>query len=240
MADKYFKISKNNLPPVNIDYSTYDIRMRIVSQDQNRSSFWSPVYTVNAPTFSIIPNTQYSVIVSSTTPKTVKIIWQDQNGFDEYDVFAAMSYVNFTTKEHKSGEIFATLAHNGTFPVTPASGDYIYTFGIDTTFQELNGLRNVYSYASGSLSINCSTSVSTYFPAVSISGGLAGAVLIGNKKNAEINDAWTYMATTSAKSYEFVVPANIRVLKIRVQRCSYTKKYSSSQLLFETPIQQIF
>lgn len=240
MADKYFKINKNDLPPVNIDYSTYDIRMRIVSEDQNRSSFWSPVYAVDAPTFSTIPNTQYSIIVSSTTPKTVKIIWQDQNGFDEYDVFAVMSYVNFTTKEHKSGDAFAKLAHNGTFPVIPTAGDYIYTFGIDTTISELDGLRNVYSYTTGSLSINCSSSISTYNPAVSISGGLAGAVLIGNKKDAEINDAWTYMATTSSKSYEFVVPTNIRVLKIRVQRCSYTKKYSSSQLLFETPVQQIF
>lgn len=95
MADKYFKISKNNLPPVNAELSTYDVRMRIVSQDQNRTSSWSPIYSVYKDIIGEIP---YSVskntvtTVDGTAMTNVNISWQDPYGLSSCDVYIFPQY----------------------------------------------------------------------------------------------------------------------------------------------------
>ena len=48
-------IKKNDLPPISADDEGYNLRIRLVSQDRNRISFWTPLYTVNAPGVTEIP-----------------------------------------------------------------------------------------------------------------------------------------------------------------------------------------
>lgn len=52
MADsgiKNVRISRDNLPPINADEGDYIVRYRIISNDRNRFSHWSPQFDV-APT----------------------------------------------------------------------------------------------------------------------------------------------------------------------------------------------
>lgn len=50
MADANIKkvtISKNNLPPLNSDEEKYVVRYRIISEDRNRISHWSPQFEIS-------------------------------------------------------------------------------------------------------------------------------------------------------------------------------------------------
>ena len=59
MADagiKKTRIKKEDLPPINVDVEGYALRYRIISEDKNRVSSWSPV-EVLVPGYSFISGT---------------------------------------------------------------------------------------------------------------------------------------------------------------------------------------
>ena len=49
MANKVLRIPKNDLPPVESD-NVYSVRFRVVSEDKNRTSHWSPVFVIESTT----------------------------------------------------------------------------------------------------------------------------------------------------------------------------------------------
>ena len=58
MADagiKKYRQSPANLPPISSVDEGYTIRYRIISEDRNRVSHWSPVYLV-VPNFTYVPD----------------------------------------------------------------------------------------------------------------------------------------------------------------------------------------
>jgi hypothetical protein len=44
---KKITINKANLPDINAETGSYDVRFRLISEDRNKLSYWSPIYTVN-------------------------------------------------------------------------------------------------------------------------------------------------------------------------------------------------
>lgn len=44
---KKVRVSRDNLPPINADEGTYIVRYRIISNDRNRISHWSPQFAVS-------------------------------------------------------------------------------------------------------------------------------------------------------------------------------------------------
>lgn len=50
MADEIIKkarISRENLPPINAEQDAYVLRYRVISEDKNRYSHWSPIITID-------------------------------------------------------------------------------------------------------------------------------------------------------------------------------------------------
>lgn len=78
-------IFKNELPAVNANTVSYSIRYRIVSEDKNRFSAWSPIVDLAAPATSLL---QYS-IAANNSAKSVTVIWNPNPslGITNYDVF---------------------------------------------------------------------------------------------------------------------------------------------------------
>ena len=77
-------IKKDDLPPISADDEGYNLRIRLVSQDRNRISFWTPLYTVESPEVTEIP---YIVSVENYSgSKTVKAVWEDPSN-KEYDIY---------------------------------------------------------------------------------------------------------------------------------------------------------
>jgi hypothetical protein len=80
MANKILRIPKNQLPPVESD-NIYSIRFRVISEDKNRVSHWSPIYIVD----SVTPVTVSGNVV--VNGPIITAVWGDEEGRPQYDVF---------------------------------------------------------------------------------------------------------------------------------------------------------
>lgn len=80
MANKIFRIPKNQLPPVESD-NVYYTRFRFISEDKNRTSHWSPIFTVD----SLEPVSVNGGL--SVTESIITAVWGDEEGRPAYDVF---------------------------------------------------------------------------------------------------------------------------------------------------------
>jgi hypothetical protein len=80
---KKLRIPKSNLPPIDSDTLKYNIRYRIISDDRNRSSHWSPIYNTDG---TQIFGTSGAL---SITESIITAVWGDENNHPSYDVFVS-------------------------------------------------------------------------------------------------------------------------------------------------------
>jgi hypothetical protein len=74
-------IPKNELPPVDSETSAYVVRYRIISEDKNRTSQWSPTFiTETVPVSSVSGSTQQSSSI-------INVVWASTLGMERYDIF---------------------------------------------------------------------------------------------------------------------------------------------------------
>jgi hypothetical protein len=83
MSAKKVTIEKKDLPPLSPD-GEYLIRYRIISEDKNRKSHWSPIYTIDGLPF--IEDVESTI---TTTLQDVAIVWGDENKASTYDIFVS-------------------------------------------------------------------------------------------------------------------------------------------------------
>ena len=101
MANKILRIPKNQLPPVESD-NVYSVRFRVVSEDKNRTSHWSPIFIVD----SVEPTAVNGAL--SVTAAIITAVWGDEEGRPAYDVF-----VNFDSAGYQYHG--TTLTHSYPF-----------------------------------------------------------------------------------------------------------------------------
>ena len=88
MADaniKKTRILRSSLPPVDFDTLKYNTRYRIISEDKNRTSHWSPIYNSNGAT--VVGTTG----ALSITEEIITAVWGDENLHPAYDVFVSFN-----------------------------------------------------------------------------------------------------------------------------------------------------
>jgi hypothetical protein len=95
---KKAKVSKNNLPAINSSSETYGVRYRVISEDKNRSSSWSPIFDID-PNYTYVPGkiniTSSSGAVSVTwDPVSIKIGTNVIKDETDYDVWIKWSQAN--------------------------------------------------------------------------------------------------------------------------------------------------
>lgn len=136
MADSGIKkavVLKSSLPALSGIGQEYVVRYRIVSEDKNRFSHWSPQYKLGLPNLEPI---DYSVAVQSAF-NTVTLVWDSVDDIKEYDVYikwgaAEWKYattIATTTYSTliKSGETTVKLAvQKPTFPKNRFSGSTLF------------------------------------------------------------------------------------------------------------------
>lgn len=89
MAVKKAIILKSSLPAVNSDTSAYTVRYRIISEDKNRTSHWSPIFVTNS-----IPIESVNGALS-ITETIVTVVWGDELNRPSYDVFVKFDSGDF-------------------------------------------------------------------------------------------------------------------------------------------------
>lgn len=88
MADRGIKkvvIKNSQLPAINSDTDKYIVRYRIVSEDRNRFSHWSPQYLIDPLPIQIDEDAGINVVQTGTF---LTVTW-DENTYDRYDVFVS-------------------------------------------------------------------------------------------------------------------------------------------------------
>lgn len=91
---KKIKIAQNDLPTINSITEKYDVRYRVISEDKNRTSHWSPIVTLD-PQYIYVPGNITIVSSGITTVAwdsvTVKIGVQTIRQAKDYDVWVKWS-----------------------------------------------------------------------------------------------------------------------------------------------------
>jgi len=86
---KKTRILKSSLPPIDHDTEKYNIRYRIISEDRNRTSHWSPIYNSDGVDLVVTSG------AVSRAGNVITVVWGDQNDFPEYDVFVKFDSGDF-------------------------------------------------------------------------------------------------------------------------------------------------
>jgi hypothetical protein len=80
---KKIRIPKSSLPPVDSDTLGYNLRYRIISEDKNRTSHWSPFYNTDMASIS---GTSGALSITQTI---ITAVWGDENSHPAYDIFVS-------------------------------------------------------------------------------------------------------------------------------------------------------
>ena len=96
-------IKKDDLPPISADDEGYNLRIRLISQDRNRTSFWTPLYTVQSASVTEIPC--IVDIVNTESGKIVNMTWEDPNHNKQFDIYVSWKMT--------SGEDFGEWIYKG-------------------------------------------------------------------------------------------------------------------------------
>lgn len=86
---KKVRIPKSSLPPVDHDTLGYNLRYRIISEDKNRTSHWSPSFITNAVPIESVNG------ALSITSSIITAVWGDELNRPAYDVFVKFDSGSF-------------------------------------------------------------------------------------------------------------------------------------------------
>lgn len=90
MADSGIKkviIPKEKLGTI-LTTNQYVVRYRVVSEDKNRASFWSPNYLIlSTPVFNNVSGD----VDFGTTGNSIRVIWDNLIGAESFDIFVAFN-----------------------------------------------------------------------------------------------------------------------------------------------------
>jgi hypothetical protein len=188
MSVKQVVVEKKDFPPLSPD-GEYVLRYRVVSEDKNRTSHWSPIYKVNVSNF--IDPVSGNLLVNQNL---ITIAWGEATLKPSYDVFVKFNF----DIEHKS------LTNNVASIVTKelsniAVGDTIEVSGIDSTF---NGIHKVTEVAPLTKTIKYKKTATN----VAYSGA-----------NGSVTRGFLYQATSSAQTYSLLAVSGAQSVEALVQ-----------------------
>lgn len=139
MADsniKQFRVPITDMPPISSITQGYNIRYRIISEDRNRNSHWSPVYLIE-PGYTFIPGQ----IGYTANANVVNIDW------DAVTILKDTKTVTSINNKQLTSDL-ATLTTDGAHYMIV--GDWVTVEGVDSTFngtyQISAATTNTFSY----------------------------------------------------------------------------------------------
>lgn len=93
MSVKQIIVEKQDLPPLSSE-GEYLLRYRIVSEDKNRNSHWSPIHKVDVSRFIDDVSGDIRAVDDSLG---VSVIWGKSELQQKYDIFASFGIYNLDT-----------------------------------------------------------------------------------------------------------------------------------------------
>ena len=111
-------IGRDELPAVDLETRSYNVRYRLISEDRNRISHWSNIYNLVSPI--ITPTTEFSIIITSAND-LVTVTWNlDQVPETAYfDVW--VRWVGASAESSYPWQYLATITDNQYSMVFPTN-----------------------------------------------------------------------------------------------------------------------
>lgn len=114
-----FVIPVDQLPPVSSS-AQHVVRFRIVSEDRNRISDWSPIFLLNSEGQIPSASVSFKIIETGSAPKAITLVWEgnyvayhkdlDSN---QHDVFVSWDEGPYEYLGRETGNSFVTKAKEG-------------------------------------------------------------------------------------------------------------------------------
>jgi hypothetical protein len=157
---KKVRVQQDSLPTINSITEKYDVRYRVISEDKNRVSHWSPIVTLNPEyiyTSGNITIASSTLTTAAWDTVTVKIGTQTIRQAKDYDVWVKWSKAagdgDFNYVQRISGNSI-TLVHPTTFFIN----------GVDQ--EEAPNRITIEVYLKGEPISRTSTNLLVYSPAI--------------------------------------------------------------------------
>jgi hypothetical protein len=198
---KKFKTSPSDLPAVNSETQGYSLRYRIVSDDKNRVSHWSPIYLID-PDFTYVPGIIHfnkagdiaSVVWDSVT---VNKIYEGNTYFikkeSQYDF-----WVRWDRGESEIATITNVSASSGTITYTAtnsfSNGDIVTITGV---------VPNQYNLVNATIATRSNSDFT-------ITNNSTGTFISGGEAETQGGD-WLYKERLSTTSLSLPVPTTYTV-----------------------------
>ena len=219
--------------------SNYVLRYRIVSEDRNRTSHWSPIYQVS-PVATSIKTVDSNIEFMNIDGNTLNIGWtaDDLDVKQYFDVYVGygqgsltgeigVSSVSFTT----TSEVTTSVPHNLISTITEK----------DTVLFSKTGLSSLEAIVRGIGGTNTFTvfeDVTAYSEGTIEISPLSGEPNIYLGPNQGVSPM-SYVLTTSGNSASFKIPANSTRVKVIVQTQTIPRKLVSSNRVAESSIRSV-
>jgi hypothetical protein len=175
MADaniKKLKISQSDMPPINSVDEGYNLRYRIISEDRNRLSHWSPIYLIE-PQYTFVPgNIQFG-----SGAQISNFVW------DPVTILKNKTSVSNITNKQLTSDL-ATLTTSAAHYMSVA--DWVTVEGVDATF---NGTYKINAVTTTTFSYYKDSGNVASTP-VSPSGTYKTNSLVGNATGYDIWLRW--------------------------------------------------
>lgn len=200
------QILKRNLPPLSVfpDNSIgYYARYRIISEDRNRISHWSPVYAVR--TSPVVEVTSLLSFVDGV----LRLVWGDEEDRPSYDIFVAWG-ADIKKIELTSTAVIVETQNPAAFVID----EKVAVSGISGTFSGLNGEHTV-------------TGIAGEFVTLEKPSGL-GVEPATNVDGVMFRSTHDYHGTSSVHNYSFLTNLNFDIVKCYVQVESIVKERQSA------------
>lgn len=209
------RYSRESLPALSIfpDGSVgHYARYRVVSEDRNRTSHWSPVYAVRVPPFGLMGEVQVTVGTS-----TVTAVWGDVLDRPRYDVF--VRWGNTLSKIDTLNGVGTVHTHHDHGFVT---GDSVEISGTGQSWLDGN-----------TFTITQVTGQPKRFTIILPNGIGNDTIIFGSSAQAKTD--YLYHGTPSVHNYSFLRLPLYDLVHVDVQVESIEKVYNTDLLVYDSP-----
>lgn len=204
------KVTRQDLPALSVfaDGSIgHYVRYRILSEDRNRYSHWSPVYLVKVEPFTLMGEVKVSY-----TADTITAVWGDALDRPRYDVF-----VRWANRVDRVSSVGTTRTIRTKINHGFSQGDQITISGTTVNY---NGTWIIQSVTNNTITFIGST------PQTENNTVVDGEV---------IQTQYQYHGTPSVHTYSFLRLPGFDRLHVDVQVESIDKVYNTDLLVYDSP-----
>jgi hypothetical protein len=201
MSIKKTIIPKSGFPSLS-PKGEYVLRYRIISEDKNRTSHWSPIYKFDVS--NLINDVSGNLLVNENL---ITIAWGTTALKPSYDIFVKF---NFDIEHRSLTNNIATIVTKESSNI--AVGDTIIVSGIDSTF---NGTHTVLEVLPLSRVIK--------YKKIATNVSYGGA-------NGNVTRGFLYQGTSALQTHSLLAPAGAQSVESRIQLDGIEKTTSSDVL----------